>query len=105
MEGPPQEAQLLDRQQQAQVLVAQLLDQQQRAQVPVQLQEPSVLDAECTPGVEEGRLELGEGRPELRPARGRQPAQPGGQQGPRRAPPGEHVAAAARRRQATERPQ
>ena len=55
MEGPPQEAQL---------------DQQQRAQVPVQLQEPSVLDAKCTPGVEEGRLELGEGRPELRPARG-----------------------------------
>ena len=77
MEGPPQEAQL---------------DQQQRAQVPVQLQEPLVLDAECTPGVEEGRLELGEGRPELRPARGRQPAQPGGQQGPRRAPPGEHGA-------------
>jgi len=53
VEGPPQEAQL---------------DQQQRVQVPVQ--EPSVLDAECTPGVEEGRLELGEGRPELQPARG-----------------------------------
>jgi len=28
VEGPPQEAQLLDRQQQAQMLVAQLLDQQ-----------------------------------------------------------------------------
>jgi hypothetical protein len=90
VDGPPQEVQL---------------DQQQRAQVPVQLQEPSVLDAECTPGVEEGRLELGEGRPELRPARGRQPAQPGGQLGPRRAPLGEHGTAAARRRQATERPQ
>ena len=31
VEGPPQEAQLLDRHHQAQVLVAQLLDQQQLA--------------------------------------------------------------------------
>jgi len=74
VEVPPQEVQLLDLQQQAQVPVTQLLDQQQRAQVPVQLQEPSVPDAECTPGVEEGRSELGEGWPELQPVRGRQPA-------------------------------
>ena len=65
MEEPPQEAQLLDR--------------RQRVQVPVELQErepqePSEPDAECTPGVEEGRPELGEGWPELQPVRGRQPA-------------------------------
>jgi len=101
VEVPPQEVQLLDLQQQAQVPVTQLLDQQQLAQVLVEPQEPSESDAECTPGVEEGRPELGEGRP----VPGRQPAQPGGQQGPRRAPPGEHGGAAAQRRQATERPQ
>jgi len=105
VEVPPQEVQLLDLQQQAQVPVTQLLDQQQLAQVLVEPQEPSEFDAECTPRVEGGRPELGEGRPGLQPVPGRQPAQPGGQQGPRRAPPGEHGGAAARRRQATERPQ
>ena len=104
VEVPPQEVQLLDLQQQAQVPVTQLLDQQQLAQVLVEPQEPSEFDTECTPGVEEGRPELGEGRPGLQPVPGRQPAQPGGQQGPRRGP-GEHGGAAAQRRQATERPQ
>ena len=99
------EVQLLDLQQQAQVPVTQLLDQQQLAQVLVEPQEPSEFDAECTPRVEGGRPELGKGRPGLQPVPGRQPAQPGGQQGPRRAPPGEHGGAAAQRRQATERPQ
>jgi len=96
VEEPPQEAQLLDR--------------RQRVQVPVELQErepqvPSGPDAECTPGVEGWRPELGEGRLELQPVRGRQPAQPGGQQGPRGASLGEHQGAAALRRQVTERPQ
>jgi len=53
VEVPPQEVQLLDLQQQAQVLV--------------EPQEPSEFDAECTPGVEGGRPELGEGRPGLQP--------------------------------------
>ena len=54
VEVPPQEVQLLDLQQQAQVPVTQLLDQQQLAQVLVEPQEPSEFDAECTPGVEGG---------------------------------------------------
>ena len=54
VEVPPQEVQLLDLQQQAQVPVTQLLDQQQVAQVLVEPQEPSEFDAECTPGVEGG---------------------------------------------------
>jgi len=61
VEVPPQEVQLLDLQQQAQVPVTQLLDQQQLAQVLVEPQEPSEFDAECTPGVEGGAAGAGGG--------------------------------------------